>query len=207
MVGDEKRLKVLAFADLHADKRLLKSLKKRALDEEVDLVLICGDFTDWNEEAPKGLVQGFLDINKPVAILSGNHESTTTSAVLADMYGVTHLHGRSLSYKGVGIFGCGSCTQIGPHSIEEDEMMTRLDIAHSKIATLTRKLMVTHEHPADSTMEMGMFPGSNSIRDAIHKFKPDVLVCGHIHEAEGVEEIIGNTRVVNVSKRGRVIEL
>ena len=45
------------------------------------------------------------------------------------------------------------------------------------------------------------------VRDAILELKPDIHICGHIHETQGIEEIIGKTRVINVGKSGKIIEL
>jgi len=37
----------------------------------------------------------------------------------------------------------------------------------------------------------------------IDKFKPDILLCSHVHEAEGIEEKVGKTKVINVGKKGK----
>ena len=81
----EKKLRVLAFSDVHGDRKLISQLHRKAEEEDVDLVLICGDFTDFSEEVTPGFIQKFLDAKKPVAIVSGNHESTGVSEVLADI--------------------------------------------------------------------------------------------------------------------------
>ena len=52
-----------------------------------------------------------------------------------------------------------------------------------------------------------IFPGSKGVRKAIDKFHPDLLLCSHVHEAEGIEEKIGKTRVINVGKKGKIIEI
>ena len=67
--------------------------------------------------------------------------------------------------------------------------------------------MVTHMHPAGSKSEFSGIEGSEAIRKAIRKFKPDVLLHGHIHEAAGAEEMMDGTRVINVGKKGVVLEL
>ena len=66
--------------------------------------------------------------------------------------------------------------------------------------------MLVHEHPAGSVFEMGRFPGSQAIRKAIDEFKPDLVICGHIHECAGVEDQIGATRIINVAKHGKILE-
>ena len=77
------------------------------------------------------------------------------------------------------------------------------------IKDFKKKIMVTHAHPVGSTMEKfsDFVPGSTSVREAIDKFKPDFLLCSHVHEAEGIEEKIGKTRVINVGKSGKIIEI
>ena len=39
------------------------------------------------------------------------------------------------------------------------------------------------------------------------KFKPDILLSGHIHEAEGLQEKIGKTKIISVGKKGKIIEI
>lgn len=67
--------------------------------------------------------------------------------------------------------------------------------------------MITHMHPYNSKAEFSGFKGSKAIKKAIEEFKPDLMLCGHIHEAEGIEDKIGNTTVFNVGKKGKVISL
>jgi len=51
------------------------------------------------------------------------------------------------------------------------------------------------------------FPGSDGIRKAVETFKPDIMLCSHVHEAEGLEEKIGKTKVMNVGKEGKIINI
>ena len=79
----------------------------------------------------------------------------------------------------------------------------------SKIKDAKKKIMVTHVHPTGTKMEKftHVFPGSKGVQKAIERFKPDILLCSHVHEAEGIEEKIGNTLVINVGKKGKIIEI
>ena len=69
--------------------------------------------------------------------------------------------------------------------------------------------MVTHVHPKDTLMEKftNYFEGSSGVKRAVEKFKPDILLCSHVHEAEGIEEKIGKTKVINVGRFGRIINI
>ena len=67
--------------------------------------------------------------------------------------------------------------------------------------------MVTHMHPERSKAEFSGFPGSKAVRKAIKEFHPDFLITAHIHEARGMEEKIGDTKVINVRKKRKIIEI
>ncbi len=67
--------------------------------------------------------------------------------------------------------------------------------------------MITHMHPRGSLSEFSGFPGSKAITKAIREFKPDLLLHGHIHEAEGIEEIMNKTKVINVGRKGTILEI
>ena len=67
--------------------------------------------------------------------------------------------------------------------------------------------MVSHLHASDTKAEFSGIEGEEVLRKAIEKFQPDVFLSGHIHEAEGLNEKIGKTRVFSLGKKGRVIEL
>ena len=45
-------------------------------------------------------------------------------------------------------------------------------------------------------MFLGKHVGSTAVRTFIEKNKPDVVVCGHIHEARGTD-ILGSTLMIN----------
>ena len=48
---------------------------------------------------------------------------------------------------------------------------------------------------------------NQEVKKALEQIQPDVLICCHIHEAEGIEERVGKTRVINVGKMGKVIDI
>ena len=74
---------------------------------------------------------------------------------------------------------------------------------------MNKKIMVTHVHPSSTKMEKftSFFPGSKGVERAIKKFQPDLLLCSHVHEAEGIEEKIGNTKIINVGRQGKIITI
>lgn len=202
----EKKFRILAAADIHGDSRATKKLAERAEKERADLVVLCGDITGIRES--KDLLKPFKDLGKKVLILPGNWDSFATIDFLAQFYGVKNIHGYSAKYENIGFFGAGGSTDIGPNlTLSEREIANALEKAHSGLKGIEKKVMLTHMHPAGSSSEFSGFNGSSAIRKAIKKFKPDVLLHGHIHEASGFEDNIDGTRVINVGKKGVLLEI
>ncbi len=203
----EEKLKILAAGDIHGDIGLAEKLAEKAKKEHVDLIVLCGDLT-LADISTENIIGPFKKRHEKVLLIPGNHETVATADFLAELYGVKNIHGYSVKYKDVGIFGAGGAN-IGLFQIDEKETYDLLKKGHDKIKYLKKKIMVTHVHPTGTKMEKftTIFPGSKGVRKAVEKFKPALLLCSHVHEAEGIEEKIGNTKVVNVGKRGKVIEI
>ena len=198
-------MKILAVGDLHGDLGQARALANLAEKEGVELVVLNGDFTFFENTTPN-LIKTFKEKVKSVALLPGNHESEATSESLAKAYGLINLHGYYAKFGDVGIFGCGSAN-IGIFQLPEKEMFGILKSAHEKVKDCRKKIMLTHVHPADSKVEMEFFRGSKAVTKAIKEFKPQIAVCSHIHEADGIEDTIGQTKVVCASKKGKIIEI
>ncbi len=204
-----KKLRILAASDLHGDSRLCRRLAQKAEDEGVDLVVLCGDLTGHADSSD--LIKPFKEKNQKVLLLPGNWDSFATTDFLAQLYGVKNIHGYSAVYEGVGFFGAGSTSvTMGPRSgVSEKELMETLDKAHAGLKGIEKKVMLTHMHPAGGKTEkiVGGPGGSQAIRMAIKKFKPDLLLHGHIHETFGSEDVIYGTKVVNVGREGKILEI
>ena len=199
-----KKLRILAASDLHGDSKQIMRLAKMAEKEKVDLVVLCGDLVGFRET--NNIIKPFKDKHKKVLIVPGNHDTFATADFLATLYGIRNLHGYSATYDNVCFFGAGGA-DIGPGIISEDELFKTLKKAHEGIKGIEKKIMVTHMHPRDSLSEFSGFLGSKAITRAIKQFKPDILLHGHIHEAEGIEEVIDKTKVINVGRKGTIIEI
>lgn len=200
-------MKILAAGCLHNDTTLIEGLAEQAEKENVDLVVLCGDLT-IGEQSLSNILGPFVKKGKKVALVPGNHETTATADFLARKYGATNLHGYGLHMGDVGLFGCGGAN-IGLFQLSEDEIFSQLYKSHKYVKDARQRIMVTHVHPAESMMEQfsQFVKGSTGVTKAIEMLKPDLLLCSHVHEASGLEETIGTTRVLNVSKVGRIIEV
>ena len=199
-------MRILGAGDIHGDISVAKALSEKAKREKADLVVLCGDLAE--DHTLDNVLQPFKDANQKVLLISGNHESTATAEFLAYINKGKHLHGYSVKYEDTGIFGCGSAN-IGIHGITEEEIFETLKKGFDKISYLKKKLMVTHVHPTNTKMELlsRFVKGSTGVLRAIYELKPDFLLCSHVHEAEGLEEQLGKTKVFNVGREGKIIDL
>jgi uncharacterized protein len=197
-------MKILALSDIHGDKHLTKDMAEKASKENVDLVILAGDLVD-DEGSVEGLVGPFKAKGIEVGVIPGNWEGMAEIGFLVEKYGAKNLHGYTLKRGNIGFFGCGY-SNIGIHQLSEKDVFNTLKNAHDSLKDVKTRVMVTHTHPEDSILGLGIFPGCGGIRKAIDELKPDLHLCGHIHETEGIEEKIGATRVINVGKKGKIIE-
>jgi putative phosphoesterase len=204
-MAERKRFRILAASDIHGDSRVTKKLAEKAKKERVDLVVLCGDLTGWTET--KNVIKPFKDNKQKVLLLPGNWDSFATTDFLASLYGVRNIHGYSAVYDKVGFFGAGGAEGPGEGRISEKEIWETLKKAHRDLRGIEKKIMITHMHSSESASEFSGVEGSSAIRKAIKEFKPDVLIHGHIHEGAGIEERIDKTRVFNVGKEGKIIEI
>jgi len=201
-----KKTKILAVGDIHGDTGLVKKLAKKARDKNVDLVILAGDIT-FAEQSIKNLIGPFVKAKKQVLVIPGNHESVATIDFLSEVYPNTkNIHGYSFVKGNLGIFGAGT-VDWGISGTKSKELFELLKKSHENVKNLKKKIMVTHMHPRGSKAEFSGFLGSTAVKKALKEFKPDIAICSHIHEAAGIEEKIGKTRVINVSRNEKVFEI
>lgn len=197
------KLKILAAGDFHGDSNVARKLAETAEKEKVDLVILTGDLTGLVET--KNIIRPFKDKNQNVIFVPGNWETAEDAKALSMHYNIKNIADHYLKYRNVGIFGIGSADwSLYPN---EERVFQHLKREHEKIKGLDKKIIVSHLHAAGTKSELSGFQGSFALRKAIEKFQPDVFISGHIHELEGVEEKIGKTKIINVGKKGRIIEI
>jgi len=202
--------KFLAFSDHPADSRLQEQMLSLCEQENVGLVFIPGDFSShFENEVPDNMVGPFLATGAKVYVLHGNHETEASARFVEEKYSLNRFHGKGFVHNDIGFFGAGGA-EVGPFPTSDQEIFDALSTSHEHVKNASKKIMFTHVHPKGSITEK-MCPvqetGSAAVRKAIEEFKPDLVICGHIHEAGGIEEQIGSTKVVNVACTGKVFEL
>ena len=198
-----KKFKILAAGDFHGDSDTAKRLAEKAEKENVDLVILTGDITGMIET--ENLLKPFIKKGKKVVFVPGNWETKETADFLSKFYGVKNIGEHYLKYENIGIFGIGSADWR--LFLDEKKAFNKLKKDFEKIKDLEKKIMVSHVHAAGTKSEFSGIPGSEALRKAIKEFQPNLFISGHIHEAEGLQEKIGKTKVINVGKKGKIIEI
>ena len=200
-------MKILASGDIHGDSKLAEELADTAARENVELVILCGDIGN-RQQIPENVLGPFVKRKKKVLLIPGNHDTFATADFLAEVYGATNLHGYTAVYDGVGFFGCGGAN-MGSEALPEQEIYDVLAQGHERLKQYVKKILVSHVHPSGTNMEQlsSIVPASSGLRRAIDKLQPDVVFCSHVHEGSGIEEKIGKSRVINVSRQARILDL
>lgn len=195
-------MKLLVFSDIHSDKNALEKLM--AID--ADLYVCAGDLVSW----ARGLEE-MAAIMKPRAdkmyMLPGNHESESDIARTCEAFGFRNLHGQSFEAAGAHVAGLGYSNPTPfntPGEYTEAQLAERL----TPFAQLQPLVLICHCPPKDTDLDgTGTHYGSVAVREFIDAYEPLRFFCGHIHECEGRDVMVGHTRAANVGKRGYLLDL
>jgi Icc-related predicted phosphoesterase len=192
-------MRLLAITDLHGDAARLEAILVAAAP--VDMILLGGDLTDFGtpEDAAQ-LVRRAQAAGPPVWAVAGNCDSPEIEHDLAVM-GIS-LHGRGIVHDGVGLCGLGAMPPWGKHMnmyhLPEEELAERLEAGYASIHAAARQVVLSHAPPhglRDRT-HLLQHAGSLALRRFIERRHPALVLCGHIHEARGIDHL-GPTVVVN----------
>ena len=152
-------MKILAISDIHGDKGLVRKTAKLAEEEKVDLIILAGDLT-WFDESTKDLIGPFTKMNKEILIIPGNHETNLTLDALEKQYPLLrNIEKKPFEKNGVGFFGTGYAF-AGPFFTDEEELKNKLIKSQNKIKHLSKKVLITHMHHKGSKSEFSGFEGS-----------------------------------------------
>ena len=196
----EKKLRILAAGDLHGNVGIARKLSEKARKEKVDLVVLAGDIYGY-EGGEEGILEPFSKLKQKVVFIPGNCDFDTDRSKLTK--DAKDIHNYYVTYEGVGIVGMGSPNwKLSLNEKDFEDIKGNFDRMKTK-----KKILVSHLHARGTKAEFSGFPGDEIVRKAVEKFKPDLLISGHIHEAEGIEDKIGGTKVFQVGVKGKVLEI
>jgi hypothetical protein len=200
-------MKILFFSDIHADWKALE----RLLATDADAYFSIGDLVSWS----RGLERAgeiLRSVGKPVYVIPGNHETENDIQGFCERNGFVDLHSRIERIDGVSLAGLGYSNPTPfdtPGEYSEAEIGRRLQA----FAGESPLVLACHCPPKDTPLDRakaGAHFGSTAVMSFIEEHSPRFVLCGHIHEAEGVTAELGTkgmTKGVNVGKRGMLLDL
>jgi hypothetical protein len=170
--------------------------------KDADGIIIHGDITNMGDskQAAK-MIKQIADVNSNIYAQIGNMDHLDIQSYLEQETKSIHCKGIEL-YSGVGIMGVGMSSPTPfqtPGEISDDQLGEWLENAWQHISQINHKAVITHDPPFGTkldTISGGVHVGSKAVLAFIEKYQPDILLCGHIHEARG-EDTIGQTKAVN----------
>jgi uncharacterized protein len=201
---NEKKLRILAAGDLHGDEQIAEDIAKKAEKEKVDLVVLAGDLSSPFKKG--GILGPFKKRNLETLFVPGNWDNDLDAKFFREIYGIKNLDGYYFSKGNVDFVGIGNPNFKLDHSLNKDFLRIKESFNRIK-SKKSKKVLVSHLHPAGTKAEFSGIGGSMVLRKSIEYFKPDIVICSHIHEAEGIEDRINKTKIFQVGSRGRIIEI
>ena len=183
-------MKILAVADIHGEQYRLNLVLKNIERYSPDLFVVCGDITQFG---PWELAKNFLDqIPIETLAITGNIDTSEVGKGI-DESRATKIEMKRIVKKGIPF--------VGTNGFDDSQ----LEVLNKKKLIDEKSVIVSHVPPYETQDKifLGKHGGSKELREIVDKYKPRLVLCGHIHEDPGVIKV-GDTTVVNCSmgKRG-----
>ena len=198
------KMKLLIFSDIHSDARALE----RLMTIEADYYFCAGDLVNW----ARGLdVMG--EILKKRAdrmfVMPGNHETAPQIEEFCGRFGFRSFHEGQVEIGGFHVVGMGYSNPTPfdtPGEYSDEELGQRLHAFDG----LKPMIAICHAPPWGTMLDRITnlkHGGSRSVREFLQRERPRYFFCGHIHEAAGAQEMLGETSSMNVGKKGYLLDL
>jgi Icc-related predicted phosphoesterase len=224
-MAQNKTLRVAAMADIHYGKHSRGQMREAFLQasQESDVLLLCGDLTDYGlaEEAELLVSDLRASVRIPMLGVLGNHdfESGEHGLVLKvlEQAGVNILDGEAHEIEGVGFAGvCGFAGGFGRRMLnawgeplikqfvqEAIDHAVRLEQGLTKLQT-EKKVVLLHYSPIRATVqgedpEIVPFMGSSRLEEPVNRFRVTAVFHGHAHNGTAEGATSSGIPVYNVS--------
>ncbi len=198
-------MNILACSDIHGSYEKLDSILTR--ERHYDIILLAGDLTtNGSPQEVEQALQLFRRHGKPLITVAGNMDPRSLEKTFEAHS--AYIHGKGFVLDEVGFFGVSASPftpMRTPYEIEEKEIETLAEQGWKEVASARWKIFVPHAPPLNTSVDrilMGKHVGSKAVRTFIELHAPHLVVCGHIHEARGMD-MIGSTTIVNCGPLGK----
>jgi len=195
-------MRVMVASDLHGNTHYADELKEKGVEEEVELIVLCGDLTNFGTvNLGLKILEMVAGAEIPVLFVPGNCDPKELANAKTGK-GVHCIHKSSYRVRDYEFMGLGGSSATPFHTLfelGESEIETMLENAYENVGESKHLALVSHTPPKDTKLDKAQFgvaAGSLSVRKFILEKKPDAVFCGHIHESRGIDTL-GSTVMVN----------
>ncbi len=203
-------MKLFAVSDIHG---AIKPIEKASsLIRHADWVVIAGDITRTKTRAEAvEVIACFEQYTTHILAVHGNWDRLEVKDFLEEKS--YSLHGKGRIEDGVGFFGAGGSSPTPMKTATEyteKEIALTLRTGYEQVQEASRVVLISHAPPRGvrDRSFLGLRGGSHSVRAFLEEHPLSLCLCGHIHEAAGIERW-QNTLVANSGsfKKGRYLSV
>lgn len=191
-------MQITCITDIHGRKDYAQPVKNAL--RTADLVICCGDLTDFGSAQDAELILEEIRRQNPnILAVPGNCDQPGVNTVLSASN--INLHNNIKIVDSIAFYGLGGSNPSPFHTPQEleDDQIEKILMNYKKVKDARLQVFVTHAPPQHTKLDRTFFRqhvGSKAVRMFIEKFQPDLVLCGHIHEARG-SDTINQTIVIN----------
>jgi Icc-related predicted phosphoesterase len=192
-------MRIVYVVDVHDRTELVADAVAAA--GPIELLIVGGDITTGGTpEDAKHAIHQWLPLTPKLLAVAGNMDSAAIDAQLAELE--VSLDRRAITVHGVGIYGVSAAPHSHlqtPYELSEDELAGRIDIAFDQLEASRLRIFCPHAPPHGTACDQlgnGQHVGSTAVRNHIEATQPNLVLCGHIHEARKTDHI-GESKIVN----------
>ena len=192
-------MKLFAISDIHG---ATKPIEKAAmLIREADWVVISGDITRAKTRAEAVDVIACIEqYSTRILAVHGNWDRLEVKDFLEEKG--YNLHGKCRMMERIGFFGMGGSSPTPLKTATEyteKEIALTLQTGYEQVREAPQVVLISHVPPRgvrDRSFVFGLRGGSHSVKAFLEINPVTLCLCGHIHEASGIERFC-NTLVAN----------
>ncbi|MFH0896684.1 MAG: metallophosphoesterase [Candidatus Bathyarchaeota archaeon] len=195
-------MELLILSDLHGDFSAIRRIYEKASKEKITALIICGDITHFGSLAQaEEILKELTELGSPLLFVPGNCDPKELANVQY-IHDAANIHGKYKEIEGLVFLGIGGSPYTPfhtPFEMSENEIEKILDDELKSSRVKKGFILISHTPPINTKLDLtvsGVRAGSRAVRKFIEAKKPSLVLCGHIHEANGID-MIGSTLIVN----------
>ncbi|MCL2785973.1 MAG: metallophosphoesterase family protein [Methanomassiliicoccaceae archaeon] len=177
-------MRSIVISDIHAKMSTAELVNAAADEHRADCIFVLGDITHFG---PSSVAVEYISaLKRKVYAVPGNCDPRDLPMSVSKV--ATDMHGRTVTVDGMRIAGLGGSNPTifdTPFELSEEEIFSSLDAICDDVTIL---MVHTPAFGHLDKIPSGMMVGSTSVRDIVDKYRPLVVLSGHVHEERGIKE-------------------